>query len=93
MVHLIIGGLFVAALWAIVGAARKKSRRVSWAGWLLTFLGLVYAAFVAEVIAGLILEDSAQAALVIGGAMALIAVIWGVLMGRLVFAKAARAGL
>jgi len=87
MVHLLIGGLFVAALWAIVAAARNK--KVSLGGWLLTILGLIYAAFVAEVIASLILEDSGQAALVIGGAMALIAVIWGVLMGRLVFAKAA----
>jgi hypothetical protein len=93
MVHVLIGALFVAALWAIVGAARNKGRKVSWGGWLLTVLGLVYAAFVAEVIASLVIEDSGQAALVIGGAMALIAVIWGVLMGRLVFAKAARAGL
>lgn len=89
MVHMLIGGLFVAALWAIVSFASRSGKRVPRWGWILTVLGLVYAVFVAELIVEFLGEGVIQGVIVIGGVMFLLAVIWGVLLYRFVFAKAA----
>lgn len=88
MFHFIIGALVVASLWLLVEIARKNSIQVKAWGWMLTVLGVVYAAFVLEVIFGFIAEGAGMAALVVGIILGLVAVVWGVLLSRFAFKPA-----
>lgn len=92
IVHVIVGATLAAAALILWDLARQKKLQAPAWGWVLTGIGLLYAAFVIEVIASFIIEGNAylatgayQAALVSGIILGLIAVIWGVLLGRFVF--------
>jgi hypothetical protein len=87
LVHLLIGALATAALLGLFDLARRRHMTVPIWAWVLTVLGLLFGVFVIEVIATLLAEGAPQAALVSGILLGLIAVIWGVLLGRYVFAK------
>jgi hypothetical protein len=56
-------------------------------------VGILYAVFVVEIIVGYLEEGAPQAALVMGLATGLFAVVWGVLLGRFVFLKASKSSL
>jgi hypothetical protein len=87
IVHLIIGALAAFTLFGLYNFTQKKDLTISWWQWLLTVLGLLYAVFVLEVIVGFLGEGVPQAALVMGLMTGIVAVIWGVLLGRFVFSK------
>jgi hypothetical protein len=87
IVHLIIGAVAAAALFVLVQFVQKRDLVISWWQWILTVLGLLYAVFVLEVIAGFLGEGVPQAALVMGLMTGMVAVIWGVLLGRFVYSK------
>ncbi|MCM1564512.1 MAG: hypothetical protein NC238_00890 [Dehalobacter sp.] len=87
--HLLLGGFSVYLFMLLMNHSKKASVKMSWWQWLLTGLGFLYAAFVLEVIYGFLAEGSAQAALIMGLILAIVAVIWGVLLGRFVFTKKA----
>jgi hypothetical protein len=87
IVHLVIGAVAAAALFVLVQFVQKNDLVISWWQWLLTVLGLLYVVFVLEVIAGFLGEGVPQAALVMGLMTGMVAVIWGVLLGRFVFSK------
>lgn len=87
LMHLVIGAVVAAALFVLVQFVQKNNLVISWWQWLLTILGLLYAVFVLEVIAGFLGEGVPQAALVMGLMTGMVAVIWGVLLGRFVFSK------
>jgi hypothetical protein len=88
MIHIAIGAMIVASLWLLVEYARKRNIQIKGWAWVLTILGLLYAAFVLEVIFGFMVEGAAMAAVVMGLIMGLVAVVWGVLLGRFVFKPA-----
>ena len=88
IVHLLIGALAGAGLLLLVDYARKNERGIKWWHWLLTISGIIYAVFVLEMIVGFLSEGAPQAALVMGGGAGILAVIWGVLLRRFIFAKA-----
>ena len=87
IVHLLIGALAGACLLLLVDYARKNDLPLKWWHWLLTVLGIFYAVFVLELIVGFFSEGAPQAALVMGGMTGIVAVVWGVLLKRFVFAK------
>lgn len=89
LIHLFIGALAMAALFLLMGYARKNSLQLKWWHWLLTGLGVLYAVFVLELIVGFLAEGAPQAALVMGLLTGIFAVIWGVLLKRFVFVRAA----
>lgn len=91
MVHLIIGALAMAVFLLLVEYARRKNLVVRWWQWILTALGVMYGVFVLEVIVGFLAEDAPRAALVMGMLTGIIAVIWGVLLGRFVFTRSDKA--
>ena len=90
MVEIAVGALAVAGFWLVVNFARRHKLSVAWWQWLLTILGFAYAVFILEVIVAFMREDSPRSALVIGLMLGFIAVVWGVLLGRFVFARAAK---
>ena len=85
MIHILFGAAAAAGFFLIRDFAKRKQIQVKWWQWLLTVLGFLYAAFVAEVIYGFLAEGEPQAALVMGLITGIVAVIWGVLLGRFVF--------
>jgi len=85
MIHLLIGAAAVLALWFLVDTGRRRRSGPRWWQWLITGLGLGYAVFVLELIVGFLEEGAPRAALVMGLITGLIAVIWWILLGRLVF--------
>lgn len=87
IVHLIIGALAFAAIVFLYDYARKNEISLSWWQWLLTGLGVIYSVFVLEMIVGFLAERAPQAALVMGLITGIVAVVWGVLLGRFVFKK------
>ena len=88
MTNLIIGAIAMGVLWFVFNYVNRKGLQITWWQWLLTILGVFYAIFVVAMITSLVAEGSPQAAVVNGLIFGLIAVIWGVLMGRFVFVKA-----
>lgn len=85
--HLIVGIVATAAFVLLLNYVQNSRKAIEWWQWLLTVLGFGYAIFVLEVIYGFVEEGEPQAALVMGLVTGVIAVIWGVLLGRFVFAK------
>lgn len=85
--HLLIGALAMAGLLLLVDYTRKNDLHLKWWQWTLTILGLMYAIFVLELIIGFLSEGAPQAALVMGMVTGIVAVVWGVLLGRFVFQK------
>lgn len=88
LLHLLIGALAMVSLFILMNYAQNNEMSLKWWHWLLTVLGILYAIFVVEVIAGFLCEGAPRAALVMGLITGIIAVIWGVLLGRFVFKKA-----
>lgn len=85
IIHLILGAAAAAGLLVLVEYARRRNLAVAWWGWLLTVLGIGYSIFVLEVIFGFLNEGAPRAALVMGLITGVLAVVWGVLLGRFVF--------
>lgn len=88
IVHILIGALAMAGLLLLVDYTRKNKLTLKWWHWLLTVLGIIFAVFDLEMIVGFLAEGAPQAALVMGGGTSIFVIVWGVLLGRFVFAKA-----
>lgn len=88
LIHLILGALATAGLFLLMEYVRKNGMRLTWWHWLLTVLGIMYTSFVLELILGFLVEGAPQAALVMGLLTGIVAIIWGVLLGRFIFKKA-----
>ena len=88
LVHFLIGALAMGCIAFLIDYTRKNEIALKWWGWLVTVLGVLYAAFVLEVIVGFLGEGAPRAALVMGLVTGIVAVIWGVLLNRFVFKKA-----
>ena len=87
MLNFIIGAIAMGTLWFVANHVKAKGLKIAWWQWLLTIFGIAFAAFVLASVVILIDEGASRAALVIGGIFGLIAVIWGVIMGRFVFLR------
>ena len=87
MVEIIIGALAATGLITLIQTTRKRSLAVTWWQWLLTVLGFVYAAFVAEVVVSFLREGVPKGAAVMGTLLGFVAVVWGVLLARFVFTE------
>ena len=90
MVHLFIGALFMAGFLFLTNFAHRRKIHVTWWQWILTILCFIYTVFVLEMIVSFIDEGSARGALVMGLIMGLVAIIWGVLLGRFVFIRSTK---
>jgi hypothetical protein len=90
MIHLLIGAVAMLGFIILVNYVRARKIAVAWWKWVLTVLGFLYGVFVLEMIASFLQEDAPRAALVMGVIMGFIAVVWGVLLARLVFLKKAK---
>lgn len=88
IIHLLIGALAMAGFFLLADYIRKNEMKLAWWHWALTLLGILYTAFVVEVIVGFLGEGAPQAALVMGLITGIVAIIWGVLLRRFVFKKA-----
>lgn len=87
--HLLIGATGMLLLFWAINYTQKNGLPLKWWHWLVTVLGILYTVFVLELIVGFLDEGAAQAALVMGLVTGIFAVVWGVLLRRFVFAKAA----
>ncbi|MCK4772404.1 MAG: hypothetical protein KAT18_05740 [Candidatus Latescibacteria bacterium] len=87
MVHILIGAVATAGLLFVVDYSRRRSLDLRWWQWGLTIPAFLYAVFVLEVIVSLFEEGSVLGALVVGTIMGFVAVVWGVLLGRFLFAR------
>ena len=87
MLNLILGGLTVAGLFLLINYTQKQEIKVNMWQWILTGLGLLFALFTVEVIAGFLVEAEPRAAAVVGLVLVILTIIWGVLLARFVFAK------
>jgi hypothetical protein len=90
MVNLIIGSVATAAFLFLVNYARQRNLELRWWQWGLVILGFLYTVFVTEVVVSFLEEGSSQAAVVMGAVLGFVAVVWGVLLARFVFARAAK---
>ena len=90
MVHFFVGVCATAVLWLLATYVRGNGLHINWWRWALTVLGLAYAVFVVEVIVAFLAEGESRAALVMGVLLGIVAVAWGVLLGRFVFNRAAQ---
>ena len=88
IVHILIGALAMVALFFLIDYTRKNDLHLKWWQWVLTVLCVLYFVFVAEVVVGFLSEGAMQAALVNGLLTGIIGIVWAVLLGRFVFAKA-----
>ncbi len=88
IIHLIFGALAMAAVFLLMDYASKNNLSLKWWHWTATVLGILYTMLVLEMIYGFLDEGALQAALVIGLAAGIVAVVWGVLLRRFVFKKA-----
>lgn len=88
LITLLIGILAATAFLLLVNYVQKNKLKVEWWHWVLTVLAMLFAVFTAEVIHAFLVEGSGQAAAITGLILGLLAVIWFVLLGRFVFAKA-----
>lgn len=86
-VSLLIGAIVMAGFLLLVDYTHRRGLNLKWWHWLLTVLSFIYVTFVLEVIHVFLLEGAGQGAFVVGLILAIIAVIWGVMLSRYVFAK------
>jgi hypothetical protein len=90
MIHLLIGAAAMLGFLAVVNFVRVRKLSVMWWKWALTVLGFLYTVFVLEMIVSFFQEGAPRAALVMGVILGFIAVVWGVLLARFVFARKAK---
>ena len=87
--HLVVGAAAAVGFLLLLQHVQKSDLVVAWWGWLLTIAGILYGIFVLELIYGFAAEGMAQGVLVMGLITGIVAVIWGVLLARFVFAQKA----
>lgn len=87
MAELFVGAVVATGFYAVIHYAVGKRLGVKWWQWLFTALGFLYLVFVLEVIVTFLREGSPKAAMVNGAVLGFVAIVWGVLLGRLVFFK------
>lgn len=90
MVNILIGAIMMAGFLFVAAYSRKKSLHIAWWQWIITILGFIYATFVLEIIVSFLAEGAGKAALVVGTILGIVAVIWGVMLGRFVFTRRAK---
>ena len=90
MAHLLIGAVAMLGFLGVANFVRVRKLTVVWWKWVLTVLGFLYAVFVLEMIVSFLQEGAPRAALVLGFILGFIAVVWGVLLARFVFARKAK---
>lgn len=84
---LILGIVLGVAFTLLFRHVEQNKLKVTWWEWTLTILALLFTAFTAEVLYVFLAEGAAQAAMVTGLILGLVAVIWLVLLGRFTFFK------
>jgi hypothetical protein len=87
MVNIIIGAFLMTGLLFLIDYVRRNKLHIQWWKWLITILGFFYVLFILEMIVSFLSEGAVKAALIMGTILGLLAVIWGVLLGRFVFAR------
>ena len=92
MAELFVGAAVAIGLYLVVQYATTRKLAVKWWQWLLTVLGFLYLVFVLEVIVSFLREGSPKAAMVNGAILGFVAIVWAVLLGRLVFVNRAVKG-
>ena len=92
MAELFVGAAVAIGLYLVVQYATTRKLGVKWWQWLLTVLGFLYLVFVLEVIVSFLREGSPKAAMVNGAILGFFAIVWAVLLGRLVFVNRAVKG-
>ena len=88
MANLVIGSIATAGFLFLLSYVRNNRLKLAWWGWLAIIMGFIYGVFVLEVIASFVDEGSVRAAVVMGSVLGFVAVVWGVLLGRFVIARA-----
>ena len=86
MAELIIGAVAATGFIVLLQGARSRSLPVSWWQWGLTVLAFLYGVFVLEVVASFLREGTPKGAAVMGALLGFVAVVWGFLLARFVFA-------
>ena len=90
MVYLLIGAVSMAGFWILIRHVQNHRLTVTWWQWLLTVFCFICAVFVLATIVTFLEEDTIRGALVMGMIMGIVAVVWGVLLGRFVFSRRTR---
>lgn len=90
LITMLIGVVAAVAVMLLISYTQKNKLQLQWWHWALTGLAILFAVFTAEVIHAFVVEGAAQAATITGLILGLLAVIWFVLLGRFVFAKAGK---
>ena len=85
MAELIIGACAAMGFVLLMRLARIRDLNVTWWQWGLTFLGFLYAVFVLEVVVSFLREGTPKGAAVMGTLLGFVAVLWAVILGRVVF--------
>lgn len=90
MLEILIGAI-AATGWILLSRfARRRKLKIAWWQWAITLVALLYGVFVVEVIAAFGREGAGKAAVLVGTILSITAIVWAVLLWRLVFARAAR---
>jgi len=85
MANFIVGAVMMLSFFLLYNYTKKKELKLNWWHWLLTILGFLYVTLVLEIIVSFLDEGTQRAALVMGLMLGIVAIIWGVLLGRFVF--------
>jgi hypothetical protein len=86
MAELIIGALAAMGFLLLTHYVRLRNLRIAWWQWAITLLGFLYGVFVLEVVVSFMREGTPKGAAVMGTLLGFFAVLWGVVLGRTVFA-------
>ena len=87
MIHIARGALMMLGFTLLVNNVRRRGLSISLWQWGLTVLAFLYAVFVCEMIVSFLQEGAGRAALVMGVILGFIAVVWAVLLARLIFTR------
>lgn len=85
MIHLIVGLLAMAAFMILYNLALKKGVVMTWWQYLLSGFEIIFLILVSETIITFLSEGKVRAALIMGGGLALFAVIGAILLIRNLF--------
>jgi len=89
MAELFVGAAVAVALYGVLQHARRNQLGIRWWQWPLVVLGFLFLVLVLEVIVSFLREGSPKAAVVNGAILGFVAIVWAVLLARLVFTKRA----